>query len=532
MISTSGEALIKGFMMKFVQEHVCFVLSSSNRGRLLVILDLMIQKKQVMKQKDLNAKLEFFKRNTFPVVKGHAFPTIVKIRPVGCDPLALVDGFTPVEDNIGLLETRIPNINDVNAHVKSKSIKKSSKRKVWKPTGKVFTNIGYTWRPTGQNFTIVGNACPLTRITTTAEVSLRKPTTLETDTSKPIVILVYSRNPRKSKTNVPVVQIVLWYLESGCSKHMTRDRSQLTNFVNTVKFRNVHVAKILGYGDYQIGNVTISRVYYVEGLGHNLFSIGQFSRHGLVRGLLKLKFEKDHLCSAYAMGKMLMERSTSSSLSMITLDLHRHLSDESEQIIELNLLIKLCVNIMRRLESLIKHPLLALHKAVATACYTQNRIILNLQPTYHSNHRNNYVDFDELIAMAFEHNSLEPALHEMTPATISSGLMPNPPPSTSFIPPSRTKWDLLFQPLFDELLNPLASVDRPAPEVITPIAEVVAPEPAASTVHLLQQLVDQAWHHHLTYKDALTQACWIEAMQEELNKFEHLEVWELVPHPD
>nr|GEX62712.1 retrovirus-related Pol polyprotein from transposon TNT 1-94 [Tanacetum cinerariifolium] len=35
-----------------------------------------------------------------------------------------------------------------------------------------------------------------------------------------------------------------------------------------------------------------------------------------------------------------------------------------------------------------------------------------------------------------------------------------------------------------------------------------------------------------TYKEALTQACWIEAMQEELNEFERLEVWELVPRPD
>ncbi|GJX68356.1 hypothetical protein Tco_0304083, partial [Tanacetum coccineum] len=50
-------------------------------------------------------------------------------------------------------------INNVNARVKSKSVKKSSKRKVWKPTGKVFTNIGYIWRPTGRTFTIVGNAC-------------------------------------------------------------------------------------------------------------------------------------------------------------------------------------------------------------------------------------------------------------------------------------------------------------------------------------------------------------------------------------
>ncbi|GJT44294.1 retrovirus-related pol polyprotein from transposon TNT 1-94 [Tanacetum coccineum] len=52
-------------------------------------------------------------------------------------------------------------INNVNARKQSKSVKKSSKRKVWKPTGKVFTNIGYIWRPTGQTFTIVGNVyCP------------------------------------------------------------------------------------------------------------------------------------------------------------------------------------------------------------------------------------------------------------------------------------------------------------------------------------------------------------------------------------
>nr|GEU38461.1 retrovirus-related Pol polyprotein from transposon TNT 1-94 [Tanacetum cinerariifolium] len=77
-----------------------------------------------------------------------------------------------------------------------------------------------------------------------------------------------------------VVQIILWYLDSGCSKHMIEDHSQLTNFVNkfldTVKFENDHVAKIMGYSDYQIGNVMISRIYYVEGLGHNLFFVGQF----------------------------------------------------------------------------------------------------------------------------------------------------------------------------------------------------------------------------------------------------------------
>nr|GEW04531.1 hypothetical protein [Tanacetum cinerariifolium] len=95
-------------------------------------------------------------------------------------------------------------INDLNAHFKPKSVKKNSKRKVWKPTGKVFTKTGYTWRPTGRTFTIVGNAYPLTRITTPTEVPPRKPIVLETDTPKPVVTLVYFSKPRKSKTNVPI----------------------------------------------------------------------------------------------------------------------------------------------------------------------------------------------------------------------------------------------------------------------------------------------------------------------------------------
>ncbi|GKA55004.1 integrase, catalytic region, zinc finger, CCHC-type containing protein [Tanacetum coccineum] len=61
---------------------------------------------------------------------------------------------------------------------------------------------------------------------------------------------------------------------------MTGDRSWLRNFVNkfigTVRFGNDHFGFIMGYGDYVISDSVISRVYYVEGLGHNLFSVGQF----------------------------------------------------------------------------------------------------------------------------------------------------------------------------------------------------------------------------------------------------------------
>ncbi|GKC92225.1 retrovirus-related pol polyprotein from transposon TNT 1-94 [Tanacetum coccineum] len=74
----------------------------------------------------------------------------------------------------------------------------------------------------------------------------------------------------------------------------------------------------------------------------------------------------------------------------------------------------------------------------------------------------------------------------MTPVTISSGLMPNPPPSTP-----RTDWDILFQLMFDELLTPLPSVDLPAPKVIAPIDEVVALVPAVSTGSPSSTTVDQ-----------------------------------------
>ncbi|GJW87999.1 retrovirus-related pol polyprotein from transposon TNT 1-94 [Tanacetum coccineum] len=553
-------------------------------------------------------------------------------------------------------------INDVNARVKSNSVKKISKRKVWKPTGKVLTNIGYTWRPTGRTFTIVGNACPLTRIIITIEKPPRKPTALENDTPKPIITLVYSRKPRKSKTNVLVSKPKIIKSISANNKEPS-----------TIKFRNDHVAKILGYGDYQIGNVTISRVYYVEGLGHNLFSVRQFrnnlytlslgdmmtsspicllskasktkswlwhrrpshlnfsainnlARHGLVRGLPKLKFEKDHFPMRVASvnGKKYILVIVD-DYSLFTWVKCLRSKDEA-----LDLIIKFLKMIQLRL----KAPVRRIRTDNGTEFVNQTlreyyeKVGISHETSIaRSPQQNSIVErhFDELTAMTSEHSSLEPELSEMTPATISSGLVPNPPPSTPFVPPSRTDWDLLFQPLFDELLNLPSSVDHPSPEVIALIIEAVALEPAASTglpssttveqdvpsakenhdldvahmhndpffgipipendseassssdviptiVHTAApnsehvtkwtkdhpldniigelerpvstrlQLHEQAlfcyYDAFLTsvepknYKDALTQACWIEAMQEELHEFERLEVWELVPRPD
>ncbi|GKA04248.1 retrovirus-related pol polyprotein from transposon TNT 1-94 [Tanacetum coccineum] len=538
-------------------------------------------------------------------------------------------------------------INNVNARAKSISPKKQTKRKVWKPTGKMFTTIGYIWRPTGQTFTIIGNACPLTRITTTTEAPLRKPVVLDNETTKPAITLVYSRKPTKSKTNVLVSK-------------------------------------------YKIGNVTISRVYYVEGLGHNLFSVGQFydsnlevafrqhtcfihnlegvdlltgSRgnnlytlslgdimasspicllHGLVRGLPKLKFKKDHLCSVCEMGKSKKKPHKPKSkdtnqekLYLLHMDLcgpmrvtsvnGKKLKDEAlDFIIKFLKMIQLWLKVpVRRIRTdngteFVNQTVCEYYEKVGISHETsvarsaqQNGVVERWNHTlikaartmliYAKDQRiikTIHVDFDELTVMASEHRSSGPALHEMTPATISSGLLPNPPPSTPFVPPSRTDWVMLFQLLFEKLLNPPPSVDHPAPKVVAPIDEVVAPEPAVSTkynhdievahmgndlyfgilipkvssdqssssnsIHSIVHPDYQIYEHNnkwtkdhpleniigelarpistrlqlhkqalfcyydafltvvepKTYKDALTQACWIESMKEELNEFE------------
>nr|GFA99915.1 integrase, catalytic region, zinc finger, CCHC-type, peptidase aspartic, catalytic [Tanacetum cinerariifolium] len=84
-----------------------------------------------------------------------------------------------------------------------------------------------------------------------------------------------------------------------------------------------------------------------------------------------------------------------------------------------------------------------------------------------------HVDFDELTAMASEHSSSGPALHEMTPTTISSGLMPNPPPSTPFLPPSRTDGIFCFNRLASE---PAASIGSPSSKTV----DQDAPSPSNS----------------------------------------------------
>nr|GEZ55588.1 retrovirus-related Pol polyprotein from transposon TNT 1-94 [Tanacetum cinerariifolium] len=91
----------------------------------------------------------------------------------------------------------------------------------------------------------------------------------------------YKWKPQSGNKNVnPNVEIILFIVDSRCSKHMTGNIKLLINFMEkfpgTIKFGNDQIAPILGYGDLVQRAITIKRVYYVKGLNHNLFSVGQF----------------------------------------------------------------------------------------------------------------------------------------------------------------------------------------------------------------------------------------------------------------
>ncbi|GKC40263.1 hypothetical protein Tco_1052647 [Tanacetum coccineum] len=108
-----------------------------------------------------NVKSSLNRKNGAVTVKGSAVVQNLK-KQDNSDSVCVNSNDCMSSDNLCVSNS----LNDVKSRAKSK--KRKSKKDSWKPTGKVFTQIGYIWRPTGRTFTIVGNACPLTRILRTA----------------------------------------------------------------------------------------------------------------------------------------------------------------------------------------------------------------------------------------------------------------------------------------------------------------------------------------------------------------------------
>nr|GEZ95605.1 retrovirus-related Pol polyprotein from transposon TNT 1-94 [Tanacetum cinerariifolium] len=413
-----------------------------------------------------------------------------------------------------------------------------------------------------------------------------------------------------------VVQIVLWYLDSGCSKHMTGDRSRLMNFmkkfIGTVRFGNDHFGAIMGYGHYVIGNSVISNVYYVEGLGHNMFSVGQFcdydlkvtfrkhscyvrdtdgvelikgsrgsnlysiliedmmksspicllskasnnkswlwrrhlnhlnfgtindlARKYLVRGLPRLKFEKDHLRSACQLGKSKKhtykpkpENTNLEVLNTLHMDLCGPMrvqiingkkyilvivddysrftwvkflrsKDETPDVV-----IKFITQIQVGLNKTVRYvrtdngtefvnqtmteyyesPMFLWAEAVATACYTQNRSLIHTR--HHKtpyelvhNKKPDLTFFRVFGALCYPTNdsedfgNLQPTAD--TGIFISSGLVLNSVSATPYAPPTNKELEILFQLLFDEYLEP-PRTERP----VSPALAEQAPVDSAGT---------------------------------------------------
>nr|GEY65948.1 integrase, catalytic region, zinc finger, CCHC-type, peptidase aspartic, catalytic [Tanacetum cinerariifolium] len=280
----------------------------------------------------------------------------------------------------------------------------------------------------------------------------------------------------------------------GCSKHMTENLKLLINFVwkflGTVRFGNDHVAVILGFVDLQWGNILITRVYFVEGLGHNLFSVGQFCDSDL-----EVAFKRNACFVKNLEGVDLLSGNRTTNL--YTINLHdmasaslvcllarasstkswlwhqrlSHLNFDTINDLAKNDLVSglpkfkyhkdifvLYVSKEKEKERLI-HPnqfqilgrgdigFFIGYSADSCAYRIYNRRTKKIMETMD-------VSFDELSAMAFEQSSSKPELQSTTSGQISSGLDLTYAPSTiTTQQPTEGELDLLFEAMDDDYIG-------------------------------------------------------------------------------
>nr|GEY30005.1 retrovirus-related Pol polyprotein from transposon TNT 1-94 [Tanacetum cinerariifolium] len=168
------------------------------------------------------------------------------------------------------------------------------------------------------------------------------------------------------------VEIVPWYLDSRCSKHMTGQRDRFMNFISkfigTVRFNNDHFVTIMGYGELHFGNVLIKRVYYIEGLGYNPF---------LVRKLCDLYLEVAFRKHTYFVPNLDDVDLLNQTLREYTKDVGITHQTSVARTQQQNGVVKRCnhmlVEATRSMMIFSKSMLFIWVEVVAIACYTQNR---------------------------------------------------------------------------------------------------------------------------------------------------------------
>ncbi|GJS39498.1 retrovirus-related pol polyprotein from transposon TNT 1-94 [Tanacetum coccineum] len=348
-------------------------------------------------------------------------------------------------------------------------------------------------------------------------------------------------------------------------------------------------------------------------LSHLSFNyIISLAKHGLVRGLLKLKYQKDHLCSACALGKSKKhshkpkaEDFIQEKLYLLHMDLYgpmrihsingrkyilvivddysQFMTDNGTEFVnqtlkgyyeEVRIPHQTSVAHTPYQKGVIKRKKHTLVEVARTMLIFSKALKPDLSYLHVFGALCYPANDGEDLAMACEQLSSGPGPKLLTPGIISSGLVPNITSLTPYVPPTKNDWEILFQPMFDEYLNPSSCVDLQVPIVIAPELAISTGTPSSTTIdqdalstiaHMdnnpyvdfpilepsskesstrvvipnnVQSINQPPEHINKWTKDPpidnvigdLSRT--IEAMQEELNEFEHLEIWELVPSPD
>ncbi|GJV00875.1 retrovirus-related pol polyprotein from transposon TNT 1-94 [Tanacetum coccineum] len=301
-----------------------------------------------------------------------------------------------------------------------------------------------------RTFTIDGNTCHLARISSTTVVPPKKP----------LSTTLVKKNPPSSNT--------------------LRKLKNITNIG-----RSNHPL---------IGNFTISWLYYVEGLGQNLFSVGQFCDSDL-----KVAFRK-HTCYVRDLeGVDLLKGSRGSNLYTMSLE-------EMMQSSPICLLSKasktkswlwhrsLSHLNFRYINELVKQGLV---RGLPKLKYQKDHLCstYSLGNSKKHNHKLKYDDSIKEKLYFLHMNLCGPIRIESINVKkyillivvdySSSRLVHNPPSLTPYVPPTKNDWDILFQPMFDEYFNP-------PPSVASPVLVAVALRPADPNGTPSSTSIDQA----------------------------------------
>nr|GEY64445.1 integrase, catalytic region, zinc finger, CCHC-type, peptidase aspartic, catalytic [Tanacetum cinerariifolium] len=291
-----------------------------------------------------------------------------------------------------------------------------------------------------------------------------------------------------------IVQICLWVIDSGCSKHMTGNHALLTNFMEKflgmVRFGNNDFVVIVVYGDLVIGSMTIKKVYYVEGLGDNLFSVGQFCHKGL-----EVAFRKS-LCFVQ----------TEDGVDLLTGDCSSNLYSIALNDIALNYSACLLAKASSR-QSLLWHQRKSSNSTVSQVSKTLKK---DLEDLFH-----NFYDgyFDD--------------------SKITKSLTTNAETSNDEIPSYQEVFHESSES-FQEESSSFSLNDDVQPTKDHPLYKIIG-DPKSS-VRTRGQLANSCLFACLlsniepaNIAEALKDTDWVGAMQEELDQFARLKVWRLVP---